>query len=124
MVCRNKGKAEEARSEIVRESGNTVSPRVVRLQHASHAMGRRKPRVCETDAFLVILGGLRPHRGHVGDARRLGVCGGLQESVPSLECVGVCQRSPFNLHPKSVFLNRYLRCYVIRPSRCHLFRDR
>ena len=31
MVCRNKDKAEEARADIVRESGNTVS--VVCLEH-------------------------------------------------------------------------------------------
>lgn len=39
MVCRNKGKAEEARVDIVSESGNTVS--VVRLDRTYTKWGKK-----------------------------------------------------------------------------------
>lgn len=41
------------------------------------------PMVCEreSDAHLVIQGGIRPHCGHGGDTQSLGVCWGLQAAV-------------------------------------------
>lgn len=95
MVCRNKGKAEEARVDIVSESGNTVS--VVRLDRTYTKWGEKKvtnPRSCEreADTYLVILGGVHPYRGHVRDQQSLGVCRGLQEAASILECAGMLRR--------------------------------
>lgn len=57
MVCRNKDKAEEARADIVNESGNTVSgfETCLTVNYKVKLLKR------------IILGGVRPRRGHVPD---------------------------------------------------------
>lgn len=57
----------------------------------------------ETDFFfVVILGGTRPCCGHVRDTQSLGVCGGLQEAVSILECVGRYRLSPLILTTRQI----------------------
>lgn len=70
MVCRNKDKAEEAREDIINETGNKVSF----VHHGENDV--TNPMVCEreSDAHLVIQGGIRPYCGHGGDTQSLGVC--------------------------------------------------
>lgn len=66
MVCRNKDKAEEARADIVKETGNKVKPRL--------------SWPFQTQTFItlnVTTGSPCPHPGHVGDQEGLGICGGL-----------------------------------------------
>lgn len=66
MVCRNKDKAEEARADVVKETGNKVKPRL--------------SRPFQNQTFVtpnVITGSPRPHPGPVGDQEGLGICGGL-----------------------------------------------
>lgn len=77
MVCRNKDKAEEARADIVKETGNKV-----------------RPLLCwpfQTQTFVtlnLIPGSPRPHPGPRRDQEGVGICGGLQEKVQGPECAG------------------------------------
>lgn len=91
MVCRNEDKAEEAREDIVNESGNTVSV----------ALSLTNPMICEGeyDTHLVIIGGIHPYCGHGGDTQSLGVCRGLQAAVSIPECVGRYCPSPLIFIP-------------------------
>lgn len=55
MVCRNKDKAEEARADIVKETGNKV--------HVTHFKNKTLTLLFKMSA--VITGSLRPHPGPV-----------------------------------------------------------
>lgn len=62
MVCRNKDKAEEARADIVKETGNKVESDSLPLKCTL-----KKTAVMELVVTLILLiaGGLRPHPGPV-----------------------------------------------------------
>lgn len=77
MVCRNKDKAEEARADIVKETGNKVKP-LQSWPFQNQTFG----------AFNVITGNPRPHPGPFGDQEGVGICGGLQEEVQGPQCAG------------------------------------
>lgn len=77
MVCRNKDKAEEARADIVNQSGNTVSvvcpeTRDKKLERVTNPTASGKKTI-----HLSVVGGVHPCRGHVRNSESLGVCGGL-----------------------------------------------
>lgn len=77
MVCRNKDKAEEARADIVKETGNKVAPLL------------SWPSQNQTFIALnVITGSPCPHPGPFGDQEGVGICGGLQEKVQGPQCAG------------------------------------
>lgn len=77
MVCRNKDKAEEARADIVKETGNKVTPLL------------SWPFQNETFITLNVLAGSPcPHPGPFGDQEGVGICGGLQEKVQGAQCAG------------------------------------
>lgn len=77
MVCRNKDKAEEARADIVKETGNKVTPLLSR------------PFPNQTFITLnVITGSPCPPPGPFGDQEGVGICRGLQEKVQGPQCAG------------------------------------
>lgn len=80
MVCRNKDKAEEARADIVKETGNKV-------ECDAPLYGLLLAALVVTLIWF-IAGGLCPHPGPVRDQEGLGVRRGLQEKVQSPQCAG------------------------------------
>lgn len=76
MVCRNKDKAEEARADIVKETGNKVTLLSWPFQNQTFI------------TLNVITGSPRPHPGPFGDQEGVGICGGFQEKVQGPQCAG------------------------------------
>lgn len=77
MVCRNKDKAEEARADVVKETGNKVKA------HLSWPF--------QNQTFITlntIPGSLCPHPGPFGDQEGVGIRRGLQEEVQSPQRAG------------------------------------
>lgn len=85
MVCRNKDKAEEARADIVKETGNKVQYDSL-LSKKLNTGPTDSPDVRSFITLNVITGGLCPHPGPVWDQEGLGVCRGFQEKVQGSQC--------------------------------------
>lgn len=85
MVCRNKDKAEEARADIIKETGNKVqsdSP----FETVSFLKTTTVTRLAILNLFIA--GNLCPHPGPVRDQEGLGVRRGLQEKVQGPQRAG------------------------------------
>ncbi len=66
MVCRNKDKAEEARADIVKETGNKVQhDSLLNRQFHKHGTDSGLPDATSFITLNVITGGLCPHPGPV-----------------------------------------------------------
>lgn len=83
MVCRNKDKAEEARADIVKETGNKVW-----RDPTSQTAFLQRPNGTLFICLNVLTGRVRPHPGPVRDQEGVGVCRGLQEEVQGPQRAG------------------------------------
>ena len=89
MVCRNWERAEKAREDICRETGNKVSLKEITMVTQGCSW------LAESCACALISAGLRPSPGHVWDSEDSRICRVVQEEVQVPERAGEHHRRAF-----------------------------